>query len=101
MMKNDKNKQNLIVLWTYEFIWIDVEVDPQSQTKLGGLQMRMELQVCQRVKCQYLQDDEYKLVEHRKGYLRYQEPMMIYYQNAKKKKIYTNNIKSNQVMSNG
>jgi hypothetical protein len=37
MMKNDKNKQNLIVLWTYEFIWIDVEVDPQSQTKLGGL----------------------------------------------------------------
>jgi len=64
MIKNDKNKQNLVILWTYEFVWIDVEVDPQSQTKLGGLYMRKELQVCQRVKCQYLQDDGYKLVEH-------------------------------------
>jgi hypothetical protein len=37
MMKNNKNKQNLVVLWTYKCVWIDVEVDPHSQTKLGGL----------------------------------------------------------------
>jgi hypothetical protein len=54
MMKNNKNKQNLVVLWTYEYGWTDVEVDPQSQMKLKGLLMRMELQVCQRVKYQYL-----------------------------------------------
>lgn len=32
-----KNEQNLVVLWTYEYVWIDVEVDPQSQMKLEGL----------------------------------------------------------------
>jgi hypothetical protein len=37
MMKNNKNKQNLVVLWTYEYGWTDVEVDPQSQMKLEGL----------------------------------------------------------------
>jgi hypothetical protein len=36
-MKNNKKKQILVVLWTYKYVWIDVEVDPQSQTKLGGL----------------------------------------------------------------
>jgi hypothetical protein len=36
-MKNNKNKQNLATLWTYECIWIDVEVDPQSHIKLEGL----------------------------------------------------------------
>ena len=87
-MKNNKNKKNLVVLWTYECVWIDVEVDPQSQKKLEGLQMRMELQVCQRVKCQYLQNDEYKLFEHGKGYLRYQKPEMINYQNPKKMDLY-------------
>ena len=85
MMKNNKNKQSLVVLWTYECVWIDVEVDSQSQTKLEGLQMRMELKVCQRVKCQYMQNDKYKLVEHGEGYLRYQEPEMINYQNLQKK----------------
>ena len=29
-MKNNKNKQNLVTLWTYKCVWIDVEVDPQS-----------------------------------------------------------------------
>jgi len=33
-MKNIKNKQNLVTLWTYECAWIDVEVDLQSQTEL-------------------------------------------------------------------
>jgi hypothetical protein len=37
MMKNNKNKQNLVVLWTYECEWTDVEVDPQSQMKFEGL----------------------------------------------------------------
>ena len=37
MMKNNKNKQNLVVLWTYEYGWTDGEVDPQSQMKLEGL----------------------------------------------------------------
>ena len=37
MMKNNKNKQNLVVLWTYECGWTDVEVDPQSQMKFEGL----------------------------------------------------------------
>jgi len=36
-MKNNKNKQNLVVLWTWEFGWTDVKVDPQSQMKLEGL----------------------------------------------------------------
>jgi hypothetical protein len=35
--KNNKKKQNLVVLWTYKCILIDLEVDPQSQTKLEGL----------------------------------------------------------------
>ena len=92
-MKNNKNKQNLVVLWTYECVWIDIEVDLQSQKKLEGLQMRMELQVCQRVNCQYLQNDEYKLIEHGKGYLRYQEPEMINIR-ILRKWIYINNIRS-------
>jgi len=37
MMRNNKNKQNLVTLWTYESIWIDIEVDPQSQTEVEGL----------------------------------------------------------------
>jgi len=37
MMKNNKNKQNLVVLWTYKCEWTDVDVDPQSQMKLEGL----------------------------------------------------------------
>ena len=98
MMKNNKNKQSLVVLWTYECVWIDVEVDSQSQTKLEGLQMRMELKVCQRVKCQYMQNDKYKLVEHREGYLRYQEPEMINIR-ILRKWIYTNNIRSSQAIS--
>jgi len=51
-MKNKKNKQNLVALWTYECVWIDIEMDPQSQMKFKGVSMRMELQVCRRVKCQ-------------------------------------------------
>ena len=35
-MKNNKNKQNLVVLWTYECGWTDVEVDPQSYMELEG-----------------------------------------------------------------
>ena len=85
MMKNNKNEQNLVVLWTYECGWTDVEVDPQSQMKLKGLQMRMELQVCQRVKYQYLQSYEYKLIEHEERY-QYQ---------------YMNNINFSQTMSSG
>jgi hypothetical protein len=46
MMNNNKNKQKLVALWTYECMWIDVEVDPQSQTKFEEVWMRMELQVC-------------------------------------------------------
>ena len=91
MMKNNNNKQNLVVLWTYEYGWIDVEVDPQSQIKLEGLQMRMELQVCQRVKYQYMQSYEYKLIEHGEMY---------HYQNPQKG-IYTNKIRFNQAMSSG
>ena len=67
-MKNNKNKQNLVVLWTYECGWTDMEVDPQSQMKLEGVEMRMELQMCQKVKCQYLQSHEYKLIEHEEHY---------------------------------
>jgi len=37
MMKNNKNKQNLVVLWTYECGWNNVEVDPQSYMKFEGL----------------------------------------------------------------
>jgi hypothetical protein len=37
MMKNNKNKQNLVALWTYKYIWIDVNMDPQSYTKLERL----------------------------------------------------------------
>jgi hypothetical protein len=48
--------------------------------------MIMELQVCHTVKSQYLQIDEYKLVEHGEGYLRYLECEMINYQNSQKKK---------------
>ena len=36
-MKNNKNRQDLVTLWTYKCIWIDVEVDPQSQKELEGL----------------------------------------------------------------
>jgi hypothetical protein len=36
-MKNNKNRQNLVVLWTYNCVWIEVEVDPQSKKKLEGL----------------------------------------------------------------
>ena len=36
MMKNNKNKQILVNLWTYECVWIAVKVDPQSQTELEG-----------------------------------------------------------------
>jgi len=57
--------------------------------------------VCQRVMCQYLQNDEYKLVEHGEGYLRYKESKMINYPNPQKKKIYTNKIRSSQAMSSG
>jgi len=32
-----KNKQNLVVLWTYEYVWIDVEVYPQSHIKFERL----------------------------------------------------------------
>jgi len=31
-----KNKNNLVTLWTYECVWIDVEVEPQSYTELEG-----------------------------------------------------------------
>lgn len=68
MMKNNKNKQNLVVLWTYEYGWTDEEVDPQSQMKLEGVEMRMELQMCQKVKYQYLQSYEYKLIAHEEHY---------------------------------
>jgi hypothetical protein len=36
-MKNNKNKQNMVTLWTYECLWIDIEVDTQSQMELEGL----------------------------------------------------------------
>jgi len=36
-MKNNKNKQILVVLLTYECEWTNIEVDPQSQMKLEGL----------------------------------------------------------------
>ena len=26
-MKNNKNKQNLVALWTYKYVWIDADVD--------------------------------------------------------------------------
>ena len=32
-MNNNKNKQNLVALWTYKYVWIDVEVNPQSKMK--------------------------------------------------------------------
>jgi hypothetical protein len=28
--------QDLVTLWTYKCIWIDVEVDPQSRKELEG-----------------------------------------------------------------
>jgi len=34
MMKNNKNNQNLVTLWTYKCVRIDVNIDPQSQTEL-------------------------------------------------------------------
>jgi hypothetical protein len=71
MMKNKKNKQNLVALWTYECVWIDIEMDPQSQMKFKGVSRRMEFRVCRRVKCHYLKNDEYKLVEHEDKYPRY------------------------------
>jgi len=30
MIKNNKNKKNLVTLWTYKYVWIDVEVHSQS-----------------------------------------------------------------------
>jgi len=30
MIKNNKNKKNLVTLWTYEYVGIDVEVHSQS-----------------------------------------------------------------------
>lgn len=36
-MKNNKNRQNIVTLWTSQCVWIDVEVDPRSQTELEGL----------------------------------------------------------------
>lgn len=30
-MKDNKNQQNLATLWAYEFTWINIDVDPQSQ----------------------------------------------------------------------
>jgi len=36
-MKNNKNKQNMVVLCTYECGCTDVEVYPQSHMKLEGL----------------------------------------------------------------
>ena len=62
-MKNNKNKKNLVTLWTYECIWIDVEVDSQYQTELKGSQKKRELHVYRRVKWQYLQNGQYELVE--------------------------------------
>ena len=35
-MKNNKNRQILVILWTYKRMWIDIEVDLQSQMGLEG-----------------------------------------------------------------
>ena len=91
MMKNNKNKQNLVVLWTYECEWIDVEVDPQSQMKLKGLQMRMEFQVCQRVKYQSCRVMSTNWSNMERG-------ITI---RILRKEIYMNKIRFSQVMSSG
>jgi len=62
-MKNNKNMQNIVTLWTYKYVWIDIEVDSQSQMELGGPEKKIELQVYQRVKCHYLHNNQYKLVQ--------------------------------------
>ena len=35
-MKNNKYKQNLVTLWTYKCVRINVKIDPQSQMELKG-----------------------------------------------------------------
>jgi hypothetical protein len=55
--------QNIVTLWTYKYVWIDIEVDSQSQMELGGPEKKIELQVYQRVKCHYLHNNQYKLVQ--------------------------------------
>ena len=42
-MKNNKNKQSLVTLWTYKCMWIDVEADLQSQTELGDHKRRWSI----------------------------------------------------------
>jgi hypothetical protein len=37
--------QNIVTLWTYKYVWIDIEVDSQSQMELGGPEKKIELQV--------------------------------------------------------
>ena len=91
MMKNNKNKQNLVVFWTYECEWIDVEVDPQSQMKLMGLQMRMEFQVCQRVKYQSCRVMSTNWSNMERGIII----------KILRKRIYMNKIRLSQAMSSG
>jgi hypothetical protein len=62
-MKNNKNIQNIVTLWTYKYVRIDIEMDPQSQMEFGGQEKKIELQVYRTVKCHCLHNNPYKLVK--------------------------------------